>query len=413
MARPSGIEDQIGWLRTLRGLTQEELAELADMSVDVVRRLEQGVRSTARLTTLMSLAQALGVTLADLLSDPGADGRKDARVTADLQNIRRVLTSPHALTGFADFCDDSSGIPDLAALHASTEKVWGLYQDGSYLTVSALLPDLITEARHAVRETSGDDQIAAHAVLATAFQASAGIAITLGKEDLAFIAVERAVTAAEQCGDPLHQASAANFLSWIYRRHGRLAEAEEVATRAAERYEPRWLTSAPEQVSVFGGLLLNASGAAARANRAQRSQDLAVTARAAATHAAEDRVDRWAVFGPSIVAMTEVNNAVEYNDPDEALELTARVPVQGRVPATWTARYLLNVAHLQCEHRQGSAATATLQEVQRLAPEWIRYHPQAEETVQRLLRRVRRPSPALAALATHLRGAGSNGPGMP
>ncbi|MFC7742095.1 hypothetical protein ACFQXA_15780 [Nocardiopsis composta] len=240
-------------------------------------------------------------------------------------------------------------------------------------------------------------------MLATACQASAGVAITLGQEDLAFIAVERAVSAAEQCGDPLHQASAANFLSWIYRRHGRLAEAEEVAVRAAEQCEPAWLSSSPEQVSVFGGLLLNAAGAAARAGRAQRSRDLSATARAAAARAGRDRVDQWVVFGPSVAAMNEVNNAVEYGDLDEARHLADVVPVQkAGVPATWSARYLLNVAQVQVEQRRAADAHATLQQVRALAPEWIRYHPQARTLVIHLLDRKGRPPKGLRELASHL-----------
>jgi transcriptional regulator with XRE-family HTH domain len=53
------IGRQIATLRHVRGLTQEQLAERAQVSVDVVRRLEQGQRSTARFATLQALAAAL------------------------------------------------------------------------------------------------------------------------------------------------------------------------------------------------------------------------------------------------------------------------------------------------------------------------------------------------------------------
>lgn len=401
MAAPSPIGNQLGELRTLGRLTQEGLAHQAGVSVDVVRRLEQGTRSSARLSTLAALADALGVPVAALLG--GSVCTDDApAAAADLAAIRRVLTTPDALPGFADFSDDTAGTPDLAALHTSTDRIWKLYQNGAYVAVGALLPDLITEARHAAREFDGDNHVAAHAVLATAYQASAGMAITLGQEDLAFIAVERAVAAAEWCGDPLHRAAAANFLSWIYRRHGRLAEAEQVATRAAERCEPRWMKAEQGEVAVFGALLLNASGAAARAKRPARARDLIATARSAAARASGDRVDRWAVFGGSVTAMTAVNNAVEYGDPDEALTLVADVPAGGEVPATWSARYLLNVAELQADARRDAAALDTLVTVRTKAPEWIRYHPQARTVTRALLNRTRRPPAELTELAHYL-----------
>jgi transcriptional regulator with XRE-family HTH domain len=53
------IGRRIAALRHARGLTQEQLAERAQLSVDVIRRLEQGQRSTARFATLQAIAAAL------------------------------------------------------------------------------------------------------------------------------------------------------------------------------------------------------------------------------------------------------------------------------------------------------------------------------------------------------------------
>jgi transcriptional regulator with XRE-family HTH domain len=54
------IGRQIAELRHASGLTQEQLAERARVSVDVIRRLEQGQRKTARIATLHAIAAALG-----------------------------------------------------------------------------------------------------------------------------------------------------------------------------------------------------------------------------------------------------------------------------------------------------------------------------------------------------------------
>jgi transcriptional regulator with XRE-family HTH domain len=53
-------------LRAGRGLTQEELAARAGLSVSLVMALEQGKRGNPRLDTLLKLAAALGVTLDEL-----------------------------------------------------------------------------------------------------------------------------------------------------------------------------------------------------------------------------------------------------------------------------------------------------------------------------------------------------------
>ena len=58
---------QLRRLRRLRGLTQEELADRANVSRDLVAKLEQGRRQTARITSLVSLASALDVELSALV----------------------------------------------------------------------------------------------------------------------------------------------------------------------------------------------------------------------------------------------------------------------------------------------------------------------------------------------------------
>ncbi|MFB6436127.1 helix-turn-helix domain-containing protein [Streptomyces sp. NPDC056411] len=66
----SVIGERIARLRTRRKLTQEGLAERAGLCVDLVRKLEQGVRQTARLSTLNALARALEVEPSALVGQP-------------------------------------------------------------------------------------------------------------------------------------------------------------------------------------------------------------------------------------------------------------------------------------------------------------------------------------------------------
>lgn len=54
-------------LRKKRNLTQEQLAELADISVKHVQRLESDAPCGVRLVTLHSLAKALEVSLPKLV----------------------------------------------------------------------------------------------------------------------------------------------------------------------------------------------------------------------------------------------------------------------------------------------------------------------------------------------------------
>jgi transcriptional regulator with XRE-family HTH domain len=56
-------------LRARAGLTQQELATRAGLSIALVMSLEQGKRSNPRLDTLRKLAGALGCTLDELASE--------------------------------------------------------------------------------------------------------------------------------------------------------------------------------------------------------------------------------------------------------------------------------------------------------------------------------------------------------
>lgn len=54
--------------RTAAGISQEELALRADVDRTFVSRLERGIRQPT-ITTMIALAQAMGVTAADLVRE--------------------------------------------------------------------------------------------------------------------------------------------------------------------------------------------------------------------------------------------------------------------------------------------------------------------------------------------------------
>lgn len=153
---------------------------------------------------------------------------------------------------------------------------------------------------------------------------------------------------------------------------------------------------------MWGGLLVNASGAAARRERASDAADLLSVASAAAMRLGQDRWDRWSVFGPRLVAQTAVVNAVEMGDMGHALHLAESVPA-GSLPPTWDARYLLALAEAQVESHRDAEAVATLTEAVQVTPEWVRYHRLARDITLELCERSgSRRSQMLDDLVSHL-----------
>lgn len=89
-------------------MTQAELASLAGVTVETVARLERVLRgrssanSNPSLETLVRLATALGVEVAELLSVPGKPRPKEDRISVLLRSAnpatrRRVLRVAEAL----------------------------------------------------------------------------------------------------------------------------------------------------------------------------------------------------------------------------------------------------------------------------------------------------------------------------
>jgi len=64
--------DHIRQLREKRGLTQEKLAQVSDLTTSFVSTIERGAKSPS-LNTILKLARGLKIDAADLLSDFGYD----------------------------------------------------------------------------------------------------------------------------------------------------------------------------------------------------------------------------------------------------------------------------------------------------------------------------------------------------
>lgn len=374
------IGERIAVARRYAGLTQEALADRADVNVDTIRKLEQGLRQSARITTVTKLAHALDVeTTALLLGVAETEEREDPHLLA----IRRALLPVDDFLPSADDPDEDAP-PDLAALRQSVEDAWASYHHGDLATLGEILPRLLTETRVAVREHTNGAAMQAHAILAKASQLGAHTMVQHGHEDLALLSLDKARMAAQQTDDPLLPAMMTNSVAWIFLRTGRLDDSERVAVAVADSIEPKFRTSPPNHVAVYGGLLLSAMTAAARARRFDAARELLTVAKAAAQRIG-DSTDRWTtVFGPTSVSMQAVQLETAAGEWGPAIDAARQVPMTGSTPDSWKARFFLDVAHAQVETYRDSEAMDTLRTVRRIAPEWLRRHGLAKAIIRDL-----------------------------
>jgi DNA-binding Xre family transcriptional regulator len=386
----STLGAQLSALRRRRAMSQRDLAERAGVSVDLVRKLEQGQRHATRIASLTALASALDVTPADLLGKPR--GLPAGPANGQVGAIRRAVlgVQPAEVAPLA-----------VAALRSRVADVWRLYWAGRYGELARDLPERIGEARAASSESGAP----AYALLAELMQVTAALLAHLAHEDLAHLALTEGMRAAEASGDELLHASQQATRSWVLSRQGLWSEAEHVAVSTAEAVEPALSRASVDQVAVWGELLRYATTAVARSGRQSEAQELLGLVQAAAARMRGDHFSRYVgmAFGPTVAAMKAVDVAIAADRPRHAIRLAERVERPTAVPTAMHARYLLNVAWAQMSDWRSQDAVDTLRTVEALAAEMLPHQTIARTIIAELLpRRRKQRLPGLVGLAERM-----------
>ncbi|MGW2582352.1 helix-turn-helix domain-containing protein [Streptomyces virginiae] len=356
-------------LKTLRGgMTQEQLAEAAAVSVGVVRKLERG--GTASLPSLLSIADALGTDIAVLLGQqaPRRSMDRDERAA-----LRMVSAATH---------DAAIGIPadvepgTVEELRAAVRRADEAYWAGRYTELGTLLGQLLPEAKARFDAADHTEREAAGGVLIDTFQTAGMAANVLGSRDLAYAALTYGRQIAVQAGDDLRDAHLAATTAWVNLRDGRTTQGFALAAAQADRIEPKMSEHDPDRLSVYGQLVTNAAvaasrgGASADSAREYLSQAHAVAARIGDEHA---RGDHAQPYGPMYAATQAMSTAVALGDTSGALRLMDTVRLDDTVPLATRARYGLDVALTHVECRRWEAAVDTPEAVCTMAPGWVRH----------------------------------------
>ncbi|HEY9327745.1 MAG TPA: helix-turn-helix transcriptional regulator [Streptomyces sp.] len=373
-------------LRRLASLTQEELAERSDVSVDVIRHLEQGRKHSARLPTLHALANGLGVELTTLLGDPPAvasTGESDGpRFVAVRRAIMPTLWGPKPELPGPEF--------SLDRLREQIADGWTQYHSAEFDTVMKALPELISDARGATASgrDNDDDRRAGFACLGKALQLAGHVAVRMGKTDLALISLERAIDAAGRSSDPLLMPMIVNSTAWTYQRQGRLEDALSIALRTADDMAEAGRTGTADGLKVWGALTMSAATSAARSGDYERAAAMMETAEKEAARVAKlpDGGDNRmvSVFSPSSVRIERVRLAVQYGHPQGALALAKGMRLSKDTPPSWRTWLLLDVARAHTDIGDAPGAVKTLESLRRVAPTWMQHHTLAVAIVRDL-----------------------------
>lgn len=376
----SALGQRIATIRSRRRITQEALAEAAGVSVDLVRKLEQGRRKSARLDTITQIANALDAPIAELIGKPAG-----LAIDAQGQEIHAIR---RAIVGVYDPPDPRP---------ANVADMWQLYWTGRYGALSRMLPAELALTRAA----AANGGRTAHATHAEVLQIAASLLSHLAYEDLAHVALMQAVMAAEQADDPTLRGAQLATRTWILARQGLWQDAERLSLATADEVEPRMSTATPDQLAVWGECLRYGCTAMARAGRGTEAREILrqINTAAVAIDGRRPQLAGMRPFGPIIAGMAAVGIAVATDEPRQALRLAGQVGDISQAPLAVRARYLLNVAYAQMSDWQSLAAVETLRQVERLAPELMPQQTIARAIIGELLTR-RGRLPGLRSIAT-------------
>lgn len=244
------IGERVAFYRRRRGLSQAVLANLVGRTEDWLSKIERGERDIRRLDVLAEVARALRVTLGDLLGEPVL--LEDDEEHDDVPAVRDALMAPRRLsrTLFS-----SSMLPeyiDPVPVARLAEGAWSSYQMGDLGRVVSALPGLIktTQQMEAASTDDGAYRRSCAAVSARVHHLAATTLSKIGEADLAWIAAERAMQAADEADDPLVLASAARSGTHALLAVGRFDDALELGEVAARWLSPRMRSGDPAALSL-------------------------------------------------------------------------------------------------------------------------------------------------------------------
>ncbi|MFH8343511.1 helix-turn-helix domain-containing protein [Streptomyces sp. NPDC018045] len=397
--------------RRCLGWSQERLAEAAGVSLGTVRKLEQG--GVARVETLARFAEALDVDTAALFApaaspEPISD---DGPSRQQLLDLRRHLMPP---VGLADEAGPPAGEGLRGGLLHDIDEAHALYQADRYDAVARRLPGILSAAEGGVCVADGDEQ--RHQSVSTRARALflTGKYLTQVRQyDLAYQALASGIRDARGIEAMPTAAVGVIGMCWLLLRQDRFAECADLASDTADAMEPRISKAMPQELAVWGELLLRVAAAAVRNNRKPEAKDARRMAATAAHAIGRERTDfrtQWGAFGPATAEIKVIEDLSLKGDVRGVLRRADTGPLHRDSLTTYGAptsnvwgRYRLDVARAHSLTGAHHDATGELMGIYRSQPEWMRHQPMARRVLDKVLStRARTLTADMRTLASHL-----------
>ncbi|MFK8845916.1 hypothetical protein [Streptomyces sp. Ac-502] len=315
----------------------------------------------------------------DVLPTPGSD---------PLDGIRDVLTGTVS----------EQEPRTIDALHRDLAEAKRLVQACGYARLTRQLPTLLT--RFECPGTTLPEQRAMDLLAVHAYHVAATLLLKYDDPASAWIAAEKAAAAARRTENPAAIASAYRILTHAVAAVGHRKQAVRVAVTGVDRLGGRVCRSAPDNVAVFGALLLRGAWAAALGEDRDAAAELLDEAERTAALLQEATNRQWTAFGANNVALHRLSIALALGDAGCALQAARAVIPKQLAVAERRATYWSDVARALHACGRTEAAVRALLAAEKAAPEEVRSRTVTRELIGELLQRDRAGrAPLLRSLA--------------
>jgi transcriptional regulator with XRE-family HTH domain len=403
MTEQMTIGERIAFYRRRRGQSQLVLAGLVGRTEDWLSKVENNRIELDRLSVIRRVAEAMDVTIGDLVGEPTLlDWTADSGVQT-VPALRTVLMDYSQLTPLLAVAGPDTEPPSLDDVERDVSEVFDAYQASRYGYVTGRAPLVLSDALHAARNADTSESNRANALLALAYQSAVSVLTKLGETDLAWIASERGLAAAQLSDNPVVLGSLFRSVAHALHSTGRFAASVQLTGAAAGVLQPHLSSRADDALlSVYGTLFLNGAVAAARADDRGSVTTFLREAHESASRLGRDANAMWTAFGPTNVAIHRMTTAMELGDVQVAVDLAPRIDAAG-LPTERRVRHAIETARAYTARNRREDAITVLLDAEQLAPEQIRHHAISRQLVLSWLRTARGPrSIALEQLAQRL-----------
>jgi DNA-binding XRE family transcriptional regulator len=414
MARRIG--ERIRRVRLAARRQQTVVAGLAGITTDYLYQIERGLKLPS-LKVLVELARVLDVSVAVLLGDAPLPGQAGAARVVRAPGRADAHVAPHAfdalpMPGPAPLDRDLYQAMTTVSAHAAepsspaalgdqVASAWRIWQSASlrYSKLVAVVPGLVAQTESQLRlfvspaDVADRREIARHA--SSLYGLLRSFCKRVGRMELALLAADRALRAAESADDAVCIAAAQWNFAHVLLAGGDVAGAEDTAMSCADELRSQFNYGGRNTAALHGSLLLVGATAAARRGDVWTARTRLEDARRVAEMTGETNTC-GTVFGPTNVAMHAASVELVAGQATEGLRLAEQVDHRASPSIERRVAFLLDQA-IAWRQKRENAQVLLLMETEREAPEDMRYRSAARNLIGHLVGHGRRPVAEQAA----------------